>query len=103
MIDTNAKLKFDFQLSELADIRRCLTILYATKEGSQPLDRNFGLSRSYLDKPLPVAQNEYALEVVRKTALYEPRVQVTEVTFEFHSDTGNMIPTIHFTKGEEDE
>lgn len=103
MIDTDAVMQFDFSSPEVSDIRRCLTMLYTTREGAQPLDRNFGLNRSFMDKPLQVAQNEYALEVVRKTAIYEPRVNVSGVTFESDIKTGRIIPTIHLAKGDDED
>lgn len=95
------KIRFDYSSPEADDILRCLKTLYATREGSQPLDRNFGLNWEFIDKPLPVAQQEYAFEVIKKTREYEPRVEVENVSYEYEELSGKMIPIITLTKGEE--
>lgn len=96
----NVKINFDYQAPEIEDISRCLRTLYATREGSQPLDREFGLNWDFIDKPLPVAQNEFALEVILKTKKYEPRARIKEAKFVFDNISGNMIPTITLIKEE---
>lgn len=104
MIDTlNTLIKLDFSSDEAEDIRKCLATLYSTAEGEQPLDREFGLSREYLNYPLPAAKSVYALEVVNKTAIYEARVAVDSITFEQDNLNGNLIPIIHLVKGDEEE
>lgn len=102
MIDTaNVKIRFNYDSPEAEDILRCLETLYSTRQGSQPLDRNFGLNWGFIDKPLPVAQQEYAFEVIKKTKEYETRVKVQDVTYEFDEISGKMKPVITLTKGEE--
>lgn len=104
MINTdNIKLKFDYSSPMIEDIKRCLSTLYSTREGSQPLDRNFGLNCSFVGKPIPVARNEFALEVVEKTEMYEPRAKVSDITYEYNENDGVMHPTIHLEKGDEYE
>lgn len=103
MIDTSGiQLDFDYNSPEIEDIRRCLTTLYTTHEGEQPLDRSFGLNADFLSEPMPVAQSKFALEVVRKTAIYEPRVRVKEVTYTQDETEGRIIPKVHLAKGEGD-
>lgn len=82
---------------EAQDIRRCLTALYSVREGEQPLDRDFGLSWEFLDQPMPIAQNLLALEIIKKTNRYEPRVSVDKVGYE-HGNEGQLIPAIHLKK-----
>lgn len=93
-------IRFDYDSPEAEDISRCLRTLYSTREGSQPLDRGFGLNWDFIDKPLPVAKQEFAFEVIRKTKEYEPRVKVKEVTYEFDGEDGKMKPVIRLTKGD---
>lgn len=100
----DVKILFDFTTDDeqkVDDIRRCLSMLYATRTGEQPLDREFGIDFSFLDKPLPVAKNLFAVEVVAKTQVYEPRVAVQAVTYEFEEQEGRMYPVIHLQKGDE--
>ena len=54
----------DITGEEAEDIRRCLTTLYSVREGEQPLDRDFGLSWEFMDRPENIARNVLALEMV---------------------------------------
>lgn len=95
----NVTIQFDYDSPEREDILRCLKTLYSTREGSQPLDRNFGLNWDFIDKPLPIAQQEYNFEVIKKTGEYETRVKVKEVAYSY--DDGKIVPIIILRKGEE--
>lgn len=95
------KIRFDYSDPEAEDILRCLNTLYSTKQGSQPIDRNFGLDWGFIDKPLPIAKQEYAFEVVKKTREYEPRVKVQKVIYESDEVAGKIWPVVILTKGGE--
>ena len=95
----NVRFQSDYSGSEIEQIKTGLRMLYATKAGSQPMDREFGLNIDFVGTPLPVAKNKFTLEVVRKTAMYEPRVNVTEVTFTEDLERGVLTPEIHLEKG----
>lgn len=95
MIDiNNIALQFISLGPEEEDIRSCLSALYSIREGTQPMDRTFGLSTEYIGKPLPVAKNELAVEIIKKTQMYEPRVQVKEVLFEYEPEKGTVYPIV---------
>jgi len=102
MIDINEAVIMlnDIEGGEAQNIRRCLTALYSIREGEQPLDRNFGLSQEFLDKPVNIAKNLLALEIIEKTKQYEPRVSVEKVEYKFGSD-GELIPVIYLKRGVE--
>lgn len=57
------------------DVRRCLAMLYATREGEQALDRAFGISWDAVDAPPYVARALLTQEIIAKTRRYEPRAQ----------------------------
>lgn len=88
-----------FAENEADDIRRCLTALYSVRTGEQPLDREFGLDCAFLDKPVNIAKNMFALEVVEKTRRYEKRVKVEKVDYVFGGE-GQMIPVIDLERGD---
>lgn len=94
----NAVLENDGSLND--DVKKCLDTLYATVEGTCPMDRDFGISIDCVDNSVQVAKNMYALEVVEKTAKYEPRVVVKEVSFEIQDDM--LIPHIKIEENEEE-
>ena len=91
MLISEASIVSDEELNE--DIIRCLKTLYSTIAGTQPMARDFGIDVSFVGMPAEVIKNQYALEIIEKTEKYEPRVSVSEVTFEMNNDV--LIPTIH--------
>lgn len=100
MLDAaKVEIQFDYNSPQSKDILRCLMTLYTTREGSQPLDRNFGLNWDFIDKPLPVAQQEYAYEVIKKTKEYETRAKVKEVKYQYEEESGKMKPIVVLIKG----
>lgn len=70
------------------EIIRNLQVLYATVEGEQALDREFGISRDVMDNPLESAKALLAAEYVRKTEKYEPRARVIRVEWENRENEG---------------
>lgn len=100
MIDVSG-IDIHFEFNENIDsIRSCLSMLFATRIGEQPLDRSFGIDYSFLDMPLDVAKNMFVIEVVKKMAAYETRAEVSKVDFEFDVANGRMRPIIYLKKGE---
>ncbi len=89
-----------FSPEEFADIKQCVETLLSIREGSQPLDRNFGINLDQVaGYPLDVAKNMLALEIIEKVRTYEPRAEVDNVEFEANTD-GQLIPHVHIIKAE---
>lgn len=79
------EIAFEYGWSDEAqrrEIIRNVRTLLVTPIGTCPLYRDFGLNTTYLDRPLSIAQNLMAVEVIEAIEKWEPRVQVKEVTFE---------------------
>lgn len=90
-----------FSPEEFADVKQCLETLYSIRAGSQPLDRNFGIDYDgVVGYPLNVAQNMLALEIIEKTNIYEPRVEVESVSFKTNTN-GQLIPHVKLKRKEE--
>ncbi len=102
MIDVrSANIKLDgIAEKEVENIRRCLCTLYTVRAGEQPLDRDFGIDDSFQDRPMNVAKNMCALEIIEKTKRYEKRAKVERVEFRFDED-GQMMPVIYLNRGDE--
>lgn len=80
---------------EVSDILRCLRTLYASREGEQALDREFGIDYSFLDYPVEAAQPMFTAEVVEKTARYEKRARVLRVEWlSSNAGQGNLMPKV---------
>ena len=80
------------------ELNRTLSTLFATRAGSQPADRDFGISWECLDEPPEVAESLFYLEAVRKVERYEPRVEIENIVF--NHNRGSMAVHIYFTARE---
>ena len=87
-----------FTPEEFEDIKMCLETLLSIRAGSQPLDRELGIDyEQTVGFPLDVAKNMLSLEIIEKVERYEPRVEVSSVTFTEDAD-GQLVPHIYFVK-----
>ena len=86
-----------FPQSTVEEIIQNVSILLTTVVGSVPLDRNLGLSATFLDDKAQRAMAKltiFALETIQE---YEPRVEVTEVDFAPNPDgaaDGRFYPRV---------
>lgn len=71
-----------------------LSLLYATKQGTVPQYREYGLPMEFIDKPIPVAQTIAVAEITEATEQFEPRATIVDITFEVDNATGRMIPVV---------
>lgn len=72
-----------------------IAVILATRKGSVPLYREFGLDNSFLDKPMPVAKMLMIAPVREAVETWEPRATVLNVSFkEDLSNPGALIPTV---------
>lgn len=77
------------------EILQNLTMLLSTPKYTVPLDRDFGLSQRFIDKPAPaVAEALFVSEILDAIEKYEPRVKVESVTFEQGDTPGMLIPRV---------
>ena len=99
----NISVEYGFTSEEFEDIKRCVENLYATRAGSQPLDREFGIDYDRIvGLPLDIAKNQLALEIIDKTERYEPRVVADSVNYIVDAMSGKITPIVHLVKGEAD-
>lgn len=76
------------------DVRRCLSMLYATREGEQALDRAFGISWDAVDAPPYVARALLTQEIIAKTRRYEPRAQILRVDYDEPDLSGTLAARV---------
>lgn len=82
--------------SELkVELQRTLGNLFATRAGSQPADRDFGISWECLDEPPEVAESLFYLEALKKVEKYEPRVEISDMKFK--NVQGSIVVHIYFS------
>ena len=71
-----------------------LALLYATKQGTVPQYREFGLPMEFIDKPMPVAQTMAVAEITEATEKFEPRATIVDISFEVDNVTGKLSPIV---------
>ena len=65
--------------------------IMTTPKYSVPLFREFGVSATFLDAPMPVAMSRLSAELVTEIHQYEPRATVKKVTFTGNGLTGQLV------------
>lgn len=79
----------------MAELDRKLALLYSTREGTMPLDREFGINMDFVDALPEVAKSLYTAEITKKTAnSSEVRVQSVQWT---HGGEGVFYPKVVIT------
>ena len=85
--------------SKAEEIAQNVRTILTTPKYSVPLDREFGLSVTMLDAPLPVAQARLTAEIIAALHKWEPRVRVTHVSFvnsAAEAMDGKLIPKVRY-------
>ena len=79
---------FDYMSNGLvAEIKRNITALLETPEGTCPGDRAY---QDFVGMPIGVARNLAALAVIEKLEIYEPRAELRDVTIEASVQGGHI-------------
>lgn len=74
---------------EVKSVMQNVQMILATRRGTVPMYRDFGLPMEFIDRNGPVAENILAAEVHEALEKYEPRALLKFVTVE-HGADGNM-------------
>lgn len=79
----------------VSSVLQNIAVILATRKGSIPFYREFGLDNSFVDKPMPVAKVLMVAPVREAVETWEPRATVLNVDFkEDPSNPGAIIPTV---------
>ena len=79
--------------SEVAEILQNLRTIITTTKYSVPLDRDLGVDAEMLDLPINVAQAKLQSEMITAIKKYEPRVEITSISFTGTED-GVLVPKV---------
>ncbi|XPV75532.1 MAG: hypothetical protein ACNI27_12930 [Desulfovibrio sp.] len=104
VVDSSQPTPLVYGSSGVQSIIQQVRMVLTTVKGSVPLDRTFGLSLTFLDKPLPHAMAEYSGEIVSEVQNQVPGVKVENVSFK--PDTagamdGRLFPVVTINIQEE--
>ena len=72
-----------------------VAIILDTIQNSCPMFRNIGIPGDIYGRPLPAVENLMVGYIYDQIEEFEPRADITEVTFEEEPLTGKVIPIIH--------
>jgi phage baseplate assembly protein W len=95
MVTPNGSIKINLAPKTLVEeISQNISTILLTPKFSVPLDRRFGLSSQFLDKPTPVSKAVLVAEILDAIEHYEPRVKVLNISFEGNDMVGKVIPRL---------
>lgn len=79
----------------VSSVLQNIAVILATPKGSVPQYREFGLSATMLDKPIPIAKMMMRADVREAIERWEPRAQFVSMTFEERvTQPGTLWPTV---------
>ncbi len=79
---------------ESMEILQNVRTILATPLGSVPLNRNFGLPWNEVDGPISLVQARFTASIVDAIETNEPRVKVTQVTYDGDGLNGVLNPRV---------
>lgn len=79
----------------VSSVLQNIAVLLSTVKGSEPQYRDFGLSATFLDKPMPVAKMMMIAEIREAIEKWEPRARYVSIDFaESITQPGTLWPTV---------
>ncbi len=96
-VDMSVPASVEIGATGLKGLAQEVRTVLATRKGSVPLDRDFGLSWDVIDLPLPEVMPLLVAEIGQSLERYVPRIRVRSVTFKKDTNSaaeGKLIPVI---------
>lgn len=88
-------MKFEVSFSQMLsgdeELKRNFQMLLATAAGSQPVERDFGISRKCLDAVGEIAESMLLMELEEKTERYFPELRITQTEISRSTENGMEI------------
>lgn len=79
----------------VSSVLQNIAVLLSTVKGSVPVYRDFGLTATFLDKPMPVAKKMMIVEIREAIEKWEPRARFVSIDFaEDITRPGTLWPTV---------
>lgn len=83
-----------FPKSELEEVIQNVKTIITTLQGSVPLDRDFGIDSTVIDKPVNVIRPLLVKEIKEKIEQYEPRAKLVSINWDGEGMQGVITPTV---------
>lgn len=80
------------------EVAQNIAMILGTLKGSVLTDREFGISATLIDLPMPAAMAALEAEILDAIEKYEPRAKITSIDFSQDADTmgGQLLPVVQF-------
>jgi phage baseplate assembly protein W len=83
-----------FGASGVQEVMQNVKLIIMTRKGTQPLDRDFGISFDFLDSPTPKVQAMVEQEIFMALRKYEPRAVLKQITWNSDTISGSVKPNV---------
>lgn len=95
VVDMAKKAGVNIGARGLAQLEQEIRTVLATRKGSVPLDRDFGLTWDYVDLPMPEAMPYMVSEIGQQLEKYVPRIRVRDISFSSPDPVdGVLVPKV---------
>lgn len=95
IVDTTKESEINLEPSTVyEEVVQNLYFLYSSTEYDIPLNRAFGLSGTYIDKPIETAKALVTTDIFDKTEEYEPRAEIVSIEFKDDYAKGMLKPVV---------
>lgn len=93
-LESGGGVSVNFGATGVQEILQNVAMIISSVTYSCPMDREFALDATMLDRPLPVAQTILRSRIVAAVKKYEPRATITKVTFSGSASDGVLRPKV---------
>lgn len=93
--------EIDFAPASIAaEVLQNVRTIISTPKYSVPLNRELGMTMTYLDAPMPISEAKLIAEIFTEVPRWEPRAVVTQVTFVEDNYNGVLVPKVRVSINE---
>ena len=78
----------------IEEVVQNVAMILATRKGTVPLDRDLGLSQTFVDEPMNLAKVMIISEIMEEVGEYEPRATIKGVTFKRGRTVDALVPVV---------
>lgn len=83
-----------FPADEHIEILQNVKTILTTIKGTVPLDRDFGIDATLIDKPVSVVKPLLIKEIKEALEAYEPRAKLVSVDWQGDGAEGKLVPIV---------
>ena len=85
---------YTYGATGVKEIMQNVRNILATRKGTAPMDREFGLSYEFLDTPMPGIRAKAEQEIFLQVRKYEPRAEIREIDWYAEILAGKVSPKV---------